>query len=222
MARFLQAYLIIFLISSPVFSHAAKPNIEVCGSVLSQSTDLRTEVGFNDIILIPLRQKHRVELKNLYSTPDVNRFFLGRQSADSAVKAHLKSARNPHSGKRNSFAGRWVIEFKGSFVGYLEMVAMEPNSLPVEVAESFKKTNQDDLYLSVGYALDPAFRGNGIATKALSHAIQFAKDVLKPKYIFASTNSLNDASQKVLLRNRFSILPTYETKRIKFVMEVQY
>jgi RimJ/RimL family protein N-acetyltransferase len=175
--------------------------------------------GGAEVTLSPVRARHATFLKELFEVPDVNRFFLGNKSASESAKDHMSAAKNDLYRNREIFYGNWVIKDQGKVAGYLAMSAVETDWLPPKVQSKFRKTTSDELYLVVGFALLPEFRGNGTASKALMAALKYAKDTLRSKYVFASANNLNEPSIRLLKRNGF--LPFHSgLKSTKFFLQL--
>ncbi len=123
------------------------------------------------------------------------------------------------AGSRKRFDGHWVIIYQGKIGGYLVMSAIDSAWLPVEIHADFPKNHPDELHLAVGYALLPTFREKGIASNALNIALDFAKSTLGAKYVFGSTNNLNEPSAEVLLRNGFAPIHV-GPKRTKYLLKL--
>ncbi|MEQ1664394.1 MAG: GNAT family N-acetyltransferase [Bdellovibrionales bacterium] len=213
-----------------LFAYArSRAATDTCDLLLSQNSNLKIELSENsalpipmsdnNIALTPLNERDKSNLTKLFKNHEVNRFFLGGQTARLESLTHIARSNKSSAKLRESFDGQWTINFNGIFAGYLIMTALNPENIPTGPTQNFEKVSDDDLYLAIGYALMPEFRGNGIASKSLALAIKFAQTFLRPKYMFASTNYLNEASKKVLLKNGFSVLPTRSTSNIKFYRE---
>jgi len=181
--------------------------------------DLRIKLELQDIELQPVSFLKKSQLVNLLSEQDIERFYLGNKPAEPAASAFLLRSKSPNGGHRETFDGMWAIIYKNKPAGILAMSAVSPEWLPSEVQSEFQKQSNSDLYLAVGYALKSQFRGQGIVSRALSAAIDYAKSELKAKYLFASANNLNQPSAEVLLSNGFHILFRDE-KRSKFILRI--
>ncbi len=178
---------------------------------------LRSEIRESELTLVPLRQRHFESLKSLLQTPDVNRFFSGGKSdPEGSAANHIRRAKRASGDRRETFDGQWAIEISGEFAGIIALTEVGLDRLPPEFGVRFPKEHPEDLYLSVGYALNPNFRGQGLASRSLNLVTEFARNTLGARYIFASTNALNDPSKDVLNRAGFEILPTSDSKRVKF------
>lgn len=113
-----------------------------------------------------------------------------------------------------------MIEYRGEIAGYIMLTKSKPALLSQEHQDRFPEESVDDLDLVVGYAVDPAFRGQRIATHALATALEFASSALNARYVFASANRLNEPSKVVLLRSGFEIFPHSDSRRHKFVKKL--
>lgn len=197
--------------------HAAPKN--KCTRLLEPKnsfSNLHSTITSGDLALTPLTSVHRKQLYQLFTTEDVNRFFLGFASPEKATPEHIQRARKSLRTSRRNFDGLWMIEHKGAIAGFIMLTKVELNRLSLEHEAHFTKENPDDLDLAVGYALDPKFRGHGIATLALQVATKFADETLGARYIFASANKLNEPSKEVLLRAGYEIFPHSSEKQNKF------
>lgn len=177
---------------------------------------IRIELGTEELRMIPLNKSYRHQLTRLFLESDVSRFFIGQRFDKEIVSRHILRAESDHGESRENFDGLWVISYKGEVGGYFVMAAVDGSWLPAEIAASFRKSRPDELHVAVGYALHPSLRGKGIATRALNIGVDFAKNTLKAKFVFASANNLNEPSSGVLLRNSFTPIHI-GLERTKFV-----
>ena len=76
--------------------------------------------------------------------------------------------------------------------------------------------------LEVGYALAPEFWKRGLATEMTQALVQYVFSEFPVSLIVAFTDPLNQASQKVLVRNGFQLIGTvfiYETNNLRFELQ---
>lgn len=171
---------------------------------------------YDNLKLVPLNIGDKENLSLLFSDPEVSRFFLGNQPVDQAVEEHLSRAERNAKNPRDRFDGLWAIMHDGAFVGIFMLTAIDVSDLLPEQRMNFRKVSRTDLYLNVAYALNPNYRGKGLASRSLTDGLEFAKNQLKAKFVFASTNHLNGPSKEVLFRNGFSVMPTWMIGKTKF------
>lgn len=185
--------------------------------LVAGTNDLRIQIQTQEIQLRPAGAYEKNQLINLLSEPDIQRFFLGNNPPEYAANAMLDRSKQTNGGDRDTFDGAWVVTYKNKPAGILMMSAISLEWLPPEIQSEFQKQSPSDLYLAVGYALKPEFRGYGVMSKAVNLAIEYAKNNLKAKYIFASANNLNTPSAKLLLKNGFQKL-FQDEKRTKYIL----
>lgn len=138
-----------------------------------------------------------------YTPEDLDLFF--RLNGDEQVMRYIRPAQTYEQTREflqkiiTDYAfqpgrGRWAVEMKtGEFVGSFAII-------PVEHEE----------FWQLGYALLPAYWGQGLATESVRGGLRYAFDVLKMERIAAITFPENRNSQKVLLNNGFvfdSLIP---------------
>lgn len=203
---------LVFLVLSTASSAVASTD---CNRLLATAT-LHPTLTKDEITLTPLTRAHRKSLYQLFATEDVNRFFLGFASPEKATPEHLQRAQKSLKSTRRNYDGLWIIQYKNQIAGFIMLTKITPGRLSPEHESQFPSDNLTDLDLAVGYALDPKFRGHGIATRALDLATEFAKEMLEARYVFASANKLNEPSTKVLLRAGYEIFPHPSEKQNKF------
>ena len=68
---------------------------------------------------------------------------------------------------------------------------------------AFWRIDKEHYRAEIGYMLHPDFQGKGIMQEALTKAIDYAFNILKVHSIEANVNPLNEASIKLLERNKF-------------------
>lgn len=169
----------------------------------------------NNIRLIPINENDQSRLQVLFNLKDVQHFFIGEERPDLAKDIVVLEAL-PGSKRRDVFSGNWRIDYNGQFAGYVYLTVIDPAKFPAEQAGQFMKMDKDELHLELGYALFPRFRGQNIATEAIAALIDFSKNELGAKYVFAATRSENIPSQRVLEKNQFNEVETWMNPFLKW------
>lgn len=134
--------------------------------------DLRTE----RLRLRALTAGDEDAVVRIFAAPETSRYFQTDFSDADTVRAELKSRAeqlNPEG------MGHWVFEFDGTVVG---VVHLRPSAeLPGAVAE-------------IGWYLDPAYGGRGLATEAARRVLAHGLDMLGLPAVFALVHESNVAS----------------------------
>lgn len=210
-----------FFIFLLLLSSFTKANFE-CHQLLS-SHDLRSNLAEGSIYLELVQASDRSDLRQILIEEDIRRYYLGLHHdsytsyVDRSVNRSLMVNKDVSFGQRLNFHGRWIIKYKGEAAGVINLSAVKLDFMPEEIRENFKINTDQELILSVGYALKKRFRGKNIASGALALIINFANLKLKATYIFASTNNSNLASKAVLTKFGFRPVFTGE-KQTKFYL----
>jgi len=188
-------------------------------NIFDKKISYRRELHDQDLALIPLNKNHYKNLIQLYSQADVKKYYLDSRNPHFSAKHTISRANNPISSERENIDIIWAIEESGRFVGVFNLSAIGPLWFPEELQTKFQRKD-NELFLAVGYALLPEFRARGLANRSLELALLFAKHVLNPKYVFASTNTKNENSIRALLKSGFLPLSSSSTESIKFYRNI--
>ncbi len=210
MLRFLQ--ILIF-----TYSVSVQANIR-CENLFTDS-DLRYILSSGQLTLTPLRKYHQTQIVAILKDPEVQRFFAGSRSPKEIVSSDLQRAQRKSGGKRETFDGFWAIKYQNQTVGYILLARARPEWIPEQIRSQFEDAGMKHGNFIVGYAMDPNFRGLGLATASLKMTLQFAKDVLHAENVFASVGNQNTPSMGVLEKNGFEPVFTTE-KNTKFLKKM--
>lgn len=116
------------------------------------------------------------------SNPEVTRYLLwAPHDSPEYTKRYLKQVETSY--KKGQFFD-WGVEFaeNGKFIGTCGIASIDTTNNTAEI----------------GYVINPAYRGIGIATEAVSHVINFCFDELGFNRIEARYMIGNDASRRVM------------------------
>jgi len=149
------------------------------------------------LILRPLDLNDANDLFRLDSDPEVMR-FLGNHLVESNEQVHIYLENIIHQYNQNGI-GRWAVVEKetGIFVGWAGLKFTDT------------LTNGYTNFYDIGYRLKPEFWGKGYATETTEAWIDYAKNNLNLKELFAITHIDNGASQNVLQKCGFKRKNTF-------------
>ena len=146
----------------------------------------------------PILTTDRLVLRPLEASDDTDIFS---HRIDDKVNTYLEDFRHASIEQTQAFIERvqkeisdgksilWVINLKGNnkFMGSV----------------CLWNISKDECKAEAGYTLDPKFHGMGYMNEALVKVIDFGFKKMKLKIIEAYTHESNEASIKLLLRNKF-------------------
>ena len=133
-----------------------------------------------------------------YTIDDADNFFL--LNSDPEVMRYIRPVKSRE--ETNAFLSE-VIEYSKNNPAYGRMAVNEKQSnifvgsfaiIPLEKTE----------YMQLGYSLLPPYWGKGFATELVKYGIQYIFNKTNLTEIFGVTESMNIASQNVLLKSDFT------------------
>ena len=99
---------------------------------------------------------------------------------------------------------------------------LDPESNQVIGNAGFKGPPGENGTVEVAYGIVPSFEGNGCATRALGHLVEFAKRYPEVKRILAHTLPERNASCRVLEKHRFQQIETIQDPTDGTIWRWQY
>lgn len=133
-----------------------------------------------------------------YTIEDADNFFL--LNGDPEVMRYIRPVKSRE--ETNAFLNE-VIEYSKNNPAYGRMAVNEKQTnvfvgsfaiIPLEKTE----------YMQLGYSLLPAYWGKGFATELVKYGLRYIFDKTSLTEIFGVTESMNIASQNVLLKSGFN------------------
>jgi RimJ/RimL family protein N-acetyltransferase len=173
--------------------------------------------------LQPLKKEDIPFLNRLNDIPDIQHNFGIRGSDSPALGSfYLDWIEAKESKTKHHYFAAWTIRSGGEVVGYIHLRKSYARWFSESVAisvENFLKDRglpENSLILSIGYVVEPSFRGLGYASSALGIVTTFAKETLGAQLILPRVYSDNETSKRVLLKSGYSRIPQRELTGVEW------
>lgn len=140
------------------------------------------------------------KIKTILEIPGVAKTFGEMSDEEFAKRGGLMSTRS-----------EYTISRHGQVVGVLQTVAYSNKN------RTFSFLGKDETWVAIGYAVDPYFWGQGIATEAVRQALWFMDETSQPQTYIVSVSAANPASAAVLEKNGFKVLMSHPDGSVDYV-----